>query len=56
MNPERSKLGGVLFIIGGVAFLISGALGERTVFFILGLAFLTIGGGFLAQARRGKSP
>ena len=36
MNPERLKLGGILFVVGGVAFLVSGALGERTVFFVLG--------------------
>jgi hypothetical protein len=55
MNLERLKLSGVLFILGGVAFLVSGALGERTVFFVLGCAFLAIGAGFLARARRGKS-
>jgi hypothetical protein len=55
MNPERLKLAGILFIVGGVAFLVAGALGERTVFFVLGCAFLAIGAGFLAQARRIKS-
>lgn len=53
MNADRLRLSGILFIIAGAALLLAGALGERTVFFILGVSFLAIGGGFLAQSRKG---
>lgn len=51
-RPERLRLGGILFLIAGVTFLLAGALGERTVFFVLGCAFLAIGAGAAARARK----
>lgn len=51
-KPELPRLGGILFLIAGVAFLLAGALGERTVFFVLGCAFLVIGAGAAARARK----
>jgi hypothetical protein len=46
------KLGGVLFLIAGAAFLGSAALGNRTAFFTIGIAFVVIGIGLLARARK----
>ena len=51
-RPERLKLGGVLFLIAGAAFLGSAALGNRTAFFTIGIAFIVIGIGLIARARK----
>jgi hypothetical protein len=51
---ERLTLAGLLFIVAGAAFMFSGILGERGIFFILGSAFIAIGSSYLVVARKRK--
>jgi hypothetical protein len=39
-------------MVAGARFIAVGVLGQRPVFFILGYAFVALGGAFLALARR----
>ena len=52
MQADRFRIGGVLFLIAGAAFIFVAVLGQRAVFFILGCAFMALGGAFLATSRR----
>jgi uncharacterized membrane protein HdeD (DUF308 family) len=46
------KLGGVLLIVAGVAFIASSIMGSRSVFLVLGCSFIAIGGCFIAVSRK----
>lgn len=52
MNPKQMKLGGILFLITGAAFLFAAILAQGGPFVPLGGAFIALGGAFVTISQR----
>ncbi|MDD5766464.1 MAG: hypothetical protein PHW79_09510 [Candidatus Marinimicrobia bacterium] len=55
MKQSKSKLSGTLFLIASFIFILSGLLGKRPAFTILGFTFSVIGGGILSKSKKQDS-
>ena len=55
MDPKKTKTSGILFIIGGLLFMLTYFGSKNVAFFTIGCAFIAIGTAAVARSKKAEN-